>query len=48
MGVLPREDQVAETLTWQPKILERKTVRTRVYERVRGVIDMFIDEMRGF
>ncbi|AUV25341.1 TPA: type I restriction endonuclease subunit R [Yersinia enterocolitica] len=46
--VLPREDQVAETLTWQPKILERKTVRTRVYERVRGVIDTFIDGMRGF
>lgn len=46
--ILPREDQVAETLTWQPKILERKTVRTRVYERVRGVIDTFIDGMRGF
>ncbi|OJB94436.1 type I restriction endonuclease subunit R [Yersinia ruckeri] len=46
--VLPREDQVADTLTWQPKILERKTVRTRVYERVRGVIDTFIDGMRGF
>ncbi len=46
--VLPREDQVADTLTWQPKILERKTVRTRVYERVRSVIDTFIDGMRGF
>ncbi|MDU2728080.1 type I restriction endonuclease subunit R [Pantoea sp.] len=46
--ILPREDQVADTLTWQPKILERKTVRTRVYERVRGVIDTFIDGMRGF
>lgn len=46
--VLPREDQIADTLTWQPKILERKTVRTRVYERVRGVIDTFIDGMRGF
>lgn len=46
--VLPREDQVADTLTWQPKILERKTVRTRVYERVCGVIDTFIDGMRGF
>lgn len=46
--VLPREDQVAETLTWRPKILELKTVRTRVYERVRGVIDTFIDGMRGF
>jgi type I restriction enzyme R subunit len=46
--VMPREDEVAETLTWTPKILERKSVRARVYERVRDVIDTFINGMRGF
>lgn len=46
--VMPREDEVAETLAWTPKILERKSVRARVYERVRGVIDTFINGMQGF
>ncbi len=46
--VMPREDEVAETLTWTPKILERKSVRARIYERVRDVIDTFINGMRGF
>lgn len=46
--VMPREDQVVDTMTWTPKILERKQVRARVYERVRSVIDTFINGMRGF
>jgi type I restriction enzyme R subunit len=46
--VMPREDEVAETLTWTPKILERKNVRARVYDRVRNVIETFINGMRGF
>ncbi|HHC2755903.1 TPA: type I restriction endonuclease subunit R [Klebsiella pneumoniae] len=46
--VMPREDEVAETLTWTPKILERKNVRARVYDRVRDVIETFINGMRGF
>jgi type I restriction enzyme R subunit len=45
---MPREDEVAETLTWTPKILERKNVRARVYDRVRDVIETFINGMRGF
>lgn len=46
--VMPREDEVAETLTRTPKILERKNVRARVYDRVRNVIETFINGMRGF
>ncbi|WP_227521268.1 hypothetical protein [Raoultella sp. T31] len=46
--VMPREDEVAETLIWTPKILERKNVRARVYDRVRNVIETFINGMRGF
>lgn len=46
--VMPREDEVAETLTSTPKILERKNVRARVYDRVRNVIETFINGMRGF
>ncbi|MDE1482540.1 type I restriction endonuclease subunit R [Xenorhabdus bovienii] len=47
-NVMPREDEVAATLTWTPKILERKTVRARVYERVCSVIETFINGIRGF
>lgn len=35
-------------LTWTPKILERKNVRARVYDRVCNVIETFINGMRGF
>lgn len=45
---MPGEDEVAETLTWTPKILERKNVRARIYDRVRDVIEMFINGMCGF
>ncbi|EKN3715759.1 hypothetical protein ACHZG5_002529 [Yersinia enterocolitica] len=45
---MSREDEVAETLTWTRKILERKSVRARVYDRVRDVIEKFINGMRGF
>ena len=46
--VTPREDEVARALTWTPRILERKTVLKRVYDKVCGVIDTFINGMRGF
>ena len=46
--VMPREDEVAEALTWTPKIRERKDVRSRVYDRIRGVIDTFVNGMSGF
>lgn len=46
--VTPREDEVAKALTWTPRILERKTVLKRVYDKVCGVIDTFINGMRGF
>ncbi|EPB9456963.1 hypothetical protein ACWU4S_003500 [Yersinia enterocolitica] len=46
--VMSREDEVAETLTWTRKILERKNVQARVYGHVRDVIETFINGMRGF
>ena len=46
--VTPREDKVARALTWTPRILERKTVLRRVYDKVCGVIDTFINRIRGF
>lgn len=46
--IIPREDEVARTLTWTPRILERKTVLRRVYDKVCGVIDTFINGIRGF
>ncbi|SQA99336.1 Uncharacterised protein [Cedecea neteri] len=46
--VTPREDEVARVLTWTPRILERKTVLKRVYDKVCSVIDTFINGMRGF
>ena len=46
--VMPREDEVAEALTWTPKIRERKDVRSRVYDKIRGVIDTFVNGMSGF
>jgi type I restriction enzyme R subunit len=45
---MSREDEVAETLTWTRKILERKNVQARVYGHVRDVIETFINGMRGF
>lgn len=39
---------MAETLTWTRKILERKSVRARVYNCVRDVIETFINGMLGF
>lgn len=42
------ERKPAVPLTWTPKILERKNVRARVYDRVRNVIETFINGMRGF
>ncbi|OWF86882.1 hypothetical protein B4916_22420 [Yersinia intermedia] len=35
---MPREGDVAEALTWTLKIRERKDVRSRVYDKIRGVI----------
>ncbi|WP_142474097.1 hypothetical protein [Klebsiella pasteurii] len=46
--ITAREDEVARTLTWTPRILERKTVLKRAYDKVCGVIDTFINGMRGF
>ncbi|MCA7371198.1 hypothetical protein LE134_01995 [Escherichia coli] len=45
--ITPREDEVARAFTWTPKILERKTVLKRIYDKVCGVIEKFINGMQG-
>lgn len=46
--VAPCEDEIARAIAWTPSLLERKMVLKRVYEKVCGVIDTFINGMRGF
>jgi type I restriction enzyme R subunit len=44
---LPREQEIVGTLTYKPKILERKSILQRVAEKIRAFIDTFIEGMGG-
>ena len=42
---LPREQEIVEALTFQPKILERQSIIKRVSEKVKAFIDTFYEGM---
>ena len=42
---LPREQEIVEALTFQPKILERQSIIKRVSEKVKSFIDTFYEGM---
>lgn len=44
---LPREQEIVSSLTYKPKILERKPVLVRIAEKIREFIDTFIEGMGG-
>ena len=44
---LPREQEIVGTLTYKPKILERKSILQRIAEKIRAFIDTFIEGMGG-
>jgi len=44
---LPRNEEIADSLDFQPKILERKPVITRIADKIKEFIDTFIEGMGG-
>jgi type I restriction enzyme R subunit len=44
---LPRPQEIKEALSYQPKMLERKPILTRVGEKIQAFIDTFIEGMGG-
>ncbi len=42
---LPRNEEIADSLSFQPKILERKPVITRIADKIKEFIDTFIEGM---
>jgi len=44
---LPRNEEIADSLSFQPKILERKPVITRIADKIKEFIDTFIEGMGG-
>ena len=42
---LPREQEIVETLTYKPKILERKSTLERIANKIQGFITTFIENM---
>jgi type I restriction enzyme, R subunit len=44
---LPRDQEIAESLTFKPKILERKSTLERVSDKIQNFIMTFIDGMGG-
>ena len=42
---LPREQEIVEALTFQPKILERQSIIKRVSDKVKAFIDTFYEGM---
>lgn len=44
---LPREQEIVSSLTYKPKILERKPVLVRIAEKIQEFIDTFIEGMGG-
>jgi type I restriction enzyme R subunit len=44
---LPRDQEIIETLSFKPKILERESILTRVSEKIKNFISTFIEGMGG-
>lgn len=44
---LPREQEIVTSLTYKPKILERKSILQRVADKIKEFIDTFIEGMGG-
>ena len=44
---LPREQEIVSSLTFKPKILERKPIIERVADKIKAFIDTFIEGMGG-
>lgn len=44
---LPRPQEIKDALSYQPKVLERKTILGRVAEKIESFITTFIDGMGG-
>ena len=44
---LPRPQEIKDALTYQPKVLDRKGILSRVAEKIEGFIQTFIEGMGG-
>jgi len=44
---MPRPQEIKEALSYQPRVLERKTILGRVTEKIQAFIDTFIEGMGG-
>jgi type I restriction enzyme R subunit len=44
---LPRPHEIKDALSYQPRVLERKTILGRVAEKIQDFIDTFIEGMGG-
>lgn len=44
---MPRPQEIKDALTYQPRVLERKTILGRVAEKIQLFIDTFIEGMGG-
>lgn len=44
---LPRPHEIKDALSYQPRVLERKTILGRVTEKIQSFIDTFIEGMGG-
>lgn len=44
---LPRPHEIKDALSYQPRVLERKTILGRVTEKIQAFIDTFIEGMGG-
>ena len=44
---LPRPHEIKEALSYQPRVLERKTILGRVADKIQNFIDTFIEGMGG-
>ncbi len=44
---LPRPQEIKDALSYQPKVLERKTILGRVAEKIQAFIDTFVEGMGG-
>jgi len=44
---LPRDKEIADALSFKPKILERKTILERVADKIQTFIHTFIEGMGG-
>jgi type I restriction enzyme R subunit len=44
---LPRPQEIKDALSYQPKVLERKSILGRVAEKIQAFIDTFVEGMGG-